>query len=171
MSSPQAIDTEKLKRAETIARNAFSLEKSRAAADDAIAKDKAVLDAQDGIFDMTNAVAQAGRTLARSIIETRLRSLNPNLRFERSKMAPDQSGIYLSSTFLCGMMWEPSPEFTVNIHGEDENGRKQLLSQIRGWRTVLDALIRKGVIEAEATYKLFEVRKGRESLRWSALHA
>lgn len=170
MSSPQAIDAEKLSRAATIARENFSLERSRAAADDAIAKDEAVTAAKDGVFDMSNAVAQAGRPLARAIIETRLRSLNSNLYFQRSHKDPEKSGIYRNGEFLCGMMWEPSPEFTVNIFAEQE-GRKTLVDQIRGWRSVLDALIRKGAIPAEATYRLFEVHKGRESARWSSLHA
>ena len=152
MSSPQAIDTEKLLRAETIAREGFSLERSRDLADSAIAKEEDVTSAQDGVFDMSDAVAQAGRPLARSIIESRLRSLNPNLYFQRALKAPDQSGIYLNGQFLCGMMWQPSPEFTINITGE-RDGRKEFLSQIRGWRTVIDTLIRKGVIPAEPTYR------------------
>ena len=171
MSSPQAIDSAKLERATAIAVEAFSTEKSRAAADEAIAKDDAVMSARDGVFDMSDAVAQAGRTLARGVIESRLRTLNPNLYFQRSHVEPTQSGIYLNGTFLCGMMWEPSPEFTINIHGTDEaTGRKTLLQQIRGWREVLDKLIRKGILSAEPAYRAFEVWKGRESANWSRLH-
>lgn len=170
MSSPQAIDSSKIARAEDIAHTSAIAEKQENAIGDAMQKDAAVLECKDGEIDMTDAVAQAGRQLARGVIEQRLRQLNPSLYFQRSHADETKSGIYRNGVFLCGMEWERSPEFTVNFVGTDENGKETLLRQVRGWRAVLDLLIRKGVIEPERTKVLFEITRGRESANWNALH-
>jgi hypothetical protein len=171
MSSPQVLDSSKIERAKNIAIASASKQKSDDAVADATQKHEDVINAKDSDIDMTDAVAQAGRRLERGVIEKRLRELNPNLYFQRSVNDPNKNGIYRNGSFLCGMEWEASPEFTVNFIGEDQRGRKELLNQVRGWRTVIDMLIRKKVIEAEPTYKLFQVWHGRESARWNALHS
>lgn len=170
MSSPQAIDAEKLVRAAEVAQASASREKADHALADATAKEVATVEAKDGVIDMTDAVAQAGRRLGRDVIERRLRELNPNLNFQRSKSDPTKQGVYLAAPsgegrFLCGMEWEPSPEFTVNFIGEHD-GKRMVLNQVRGWRTVLARLIRAGVIEPERATTLFAVRQGRESANW-----
>lgn len=170
MSSPQSIDSSKIARAADIAATSAVAEKQENAIGDAMQKDASVLECKDGDIDMTSAVAQAGRQLARGVIEQRLRQLNPNLYFERSKADPSKNGIYRNGVFLCGMEWERSPEFTVNFTGEDDRGKQELLHQARGWRAVLDLLIRKNVIEPERTKVLFEISRGRESANWNALH-
>jgi hypothetical protein len=175
LSSPQAIDAEKIARATEIALASASAEKADGALADATAKDKAAVEAKDGVIDMTDAVAQAGRQLARGIVERRLRELNPNLYFQRSINDPEKNGIYLAAPngegrFLCGMEWNPSPEFTVNFTGEHD-GRVTVLRQVRGWRAVLARLIKLGVIEPERATTLFAVRQGRESANWYHFYA
>jgi hypothetical protein len=171
MSSPQVIDAEKLARAEEIARASAKHEKDTAIVMDSTAKAEAVARPFDGDIDMTDAVAQAGRTLERRIIETRLKQLNPNLRFERSIRYPNIQGIYLGSQFITGMEWERSPEWTVKFIGTNElTGQQEMLNEVRGWRHVIDTLIRKKFIPAEATYKLFQCFTGQQRANWSALH-
>mgnify|MGYP001609184775 CR=1 FL=1 len=171
MSSPQVVDSSKIERAQDIAHASSVAEKQDGAVKDATDKHEAVIGARDGDIDMTNAVAQAGRQLARSVLETRLKSLNPQLYFQRSKNDPTKCGIYHTQTgFVLGMEWDRSPEFTVNFHGTDgTTGRAELIHQVRGWRSVIEALSRKKLIEPECTKKLFEIAQGRESANWARL--
>lgn len=167
MSSPQAIDSAKVHAAQEAALSQASKEKQDFALSDATQKHEETIHAKDDEIDMTDAVAQAGRRLERYVLEKRLKELNGNLRFERSKAVPDKSGIYLGESFLCGMEWESSPEFTVNFVGFDESTKKEeVLHQVRGWRSVLATLIKKGAIERTATEKLFQIYQGRESANW-----
>ena len=121
----------------------------------------------DGTRPMTSWDAQAGIPLQAHQIERRLRKLNPNLWFERSKADPQKTGVYLRKDdgelmFLVGMEAEMNPEFTVTVNDEEGNFQKM----IPGWRRILMRLIRGKFISETKAYLAFGP-PNRDSERWA----
>ena len=112
--------------------------------------------------ERTDIQAQIGRPMQQKDIEQRLRKLIPGVRFERSVANPAATGIYLGTSFLTSFSTGVSPEASLMEKTEKGHGREL----IRGWRTMLSNLIRKGYIQQEAGFKAFDVLSGRQSERW-----
>ena len=138
---------------------------------------QAVLTAPDGDRPTTSPEAQLGRPLHSRDIILRLRKLNPNLVFERSKADPSVMGIYIPSPganstdpdlhyrglqHILGFEFGYSPEFTINR--TDNSGK--WVGQTRGWRKVLAALIRCRLIDRCAAETLFAIPAGPQSRNW-----
>jgi hypothetical protein len=101
----------------------------------------------------------------------RLKRLNPNLWFEPSKAAPDQTGIYLlkndfkggqTKEFLCGIPTEICPEFALRVVNPDGSPK----GIVPGWRRALMRLIRARVISESAAYSIFGP-PSRDSENWA----
>lgn len=142
-----------------------SVERSRALAKQAEDRAKAAV-APDGGIPTNSLEAQIGRPLDSAAIIKRLKTLNPNLRFEVSISAPDKMGIYLHKQFLFGFERGISPEFSVR-HTNELN---QFVGETRGWRTVIARLIMTRHISEGAADKAFGL-PSRSSKNWKqAVH-
>lgn len=180
MSSPQVIDTEKIDAQVEVAIRQAEVAKQSAAFGDATSKRLSAVEGMDGQFSTVNLIAQLGRPLSRQQIIDRLTRLNPNLRFFQSISNPDIGAVYVHDgvsnmdnfmysglRHIVGMEWTGlSPEFTVRRVRDDKWGVKQMVGQIRGWRTVLARLIKSRLITVEDAEREFAITRGRESQRW-----
>jgi hypothetical protein len=132
--------------------------------------------APDGAMEDTSDWEQiVGIPLEGWKVAARLKKLNRNLWFERSKAAPEQLGIYLlkndgkggqDKEFLCGMQAEDSPEFTLRVKNDDGTPK----GIIPGWRRVLMRLIRKNIITESGAYAMFGP-PSRDSENWARFTA
>ena len=182
MSSPQAVDSAKIDaQAERILAEADRA-KHHKASEDALAKQRAVVEGMDGDFLTTDSTAQLGRPLTRQQVISRLLRLNPNLIFEQSRNFPHIGAVYVSDPtanltdddpkcrgrrHIVGMEWTGlSPEFTTRKLTIDQWGKPQMTGQVRGWRTVLSRLIHERLIGIAETERVFSIARGRESQRW-----
>jgi hypothetical protein len=182
MSSAQVIDGAKMQAQIERFLTDASKDKHHKAAEGAIAKHKAAVEGMDGIFLTTDSDAQMGRPLSRQTIISRLSKMNPNLVFEQSRNFPQMGAIYLRDgvsnmldldhnnrgrRHLVGMEWTGlSPEFTTRKIENDKWGKPQMKGQIRGWRTILQRLIKERLIGITETERVFSIARGRESQRW-----
>lgn len=130
--------------------------------------DTAVKEARDNEMPTDTLEAQIGRPLYHDEICKRLRSLNPNFIFERSKSFPDIMGIYYPDSsaesgrkHIMGFEYGYSPEFTVRHPAR--NSAKKIT---RGWREVIIRLAKKGFINFTVACKAFDVTAGRDSQNW-----
>ena len=152
--------------------------------------------AADGAgMDITNAEQRMGRPMSAWKIQQELQKIRPFLVFERANSDPTKTGIYIESPtydpslykgrliYVCGMesgmidgVNRMIPEFSV-INTEIEEVpdieapggvRKmpRMKCEIRGWRSVLAALLKWKIISAHDVEKHFHVSLGRNSQRW-----
>jgi hypothetical protein len=136
---------------------------------EAVKNDKWAADPGDGQRTMAEWAAQVGIPLSAERIITRLRRLNNNLVFERSRADESKWGVYLAKhggtlEFLCGFEAATNPEFTVVQ--QDERG--QFKKFIPGWRRILMRLIRAKLISESAANRVFGP-PNRDSQRWAEL--
>lgn len=182
MSSAQVIDSKKMEaQLERFFRDA-SREKHTKAADAAIAKQHESVAGMDGDYLTTDSAAQLGRPLTRVQLISRLSRMNSGLVFEQSWNYPNMGAIYLHDgvsnmqdldernrgrRHIVGMEWTSlSPEFTTRKIEPDQFGRPKVVGQIRGWRTILQRLIKERLIGIAETEKVFSIARGRDSKRW-----
>jgi hypothetical protein len=135
--------------------------------------------AKDGEIDVTNTLAQLGRPLTTQQFIQRVRRLNGNLIFEKSKSDETKMGVYImapmrdNSTqslrrqkqFICGMENGYMPERSVRhwepdkIPDPDLRGGwkivKKFTRETRGWRTVLARLVRQRLVTKTQVDKHF----------------
>jgi hypothetical protein len=130
--------------------------------------EQAIAEAAKNEMPTDTLAAQIGRPLYHDEICKRLRALNPNFIFERSKSFPDIMGIYYPSAgaesgrkHIMGFEYGYSPEFTVRHPQRD--GPKKIT---RGWREVILRLSKRGYINFTAACKAFDVTAGRDSKHW-----
>ena len=182
MSSPQAIDQDKLVRQINQALLEADREKHHKAAESALTKQREAVAGTDGDYLTTDASAQLGRPLTRKVLVERLSKMNSNLIFEQSKNFPHIGAVYVldptanltdpdarcrGRRFVVGMEWTGlSPEFTTRKIEQDQRGNPQMKGQIRGWRTVLSRLIHERLIGVAEAERVFSIARGRESQRW-----
>ena len=182
MSSPQAIDGIKLSAQVNQLLLESDREKHRKAANEALAKQNAAVAGTDAGFLTTDASAQLGRPLTRTVLIERLSKMNPNLIFEQSRNFPHIGAVYVidptanltdldernrGRRHIVGMEWTGlSPEFTTRKIELDQWGKPQMRGQIRGWRTVLSRLIHEKLIGVAAAERVFSISRGRASQRW-----
>lgn len=182
MSSPQAIDQDKLVRQINQALLEADREKHHKAAESALTKQREAVAGTDGDYLTTDASAQLGRPLTRKVLVERLSKMNSNLIFEQSKNFPHIGAVYVldptanltdpdarcrGRRFVVGMEWTGlSPEFTTRKIELDQWGNPQMKGQIRGWRTVLSRLIHERLIGVAEAERVFSIARGRESQRW-----
>ena len=182
MSSPQAIDQDKLVRQINQALLEADREKHHKAAESALTKQREAVAGTDGDYLTTDASAQLGRPLTRKVLVERLSRMNSNLIFEQSKNFPHIGAVYVldptanltdpdarcrGRRFVVGMEWTGlSPEFTTRKIEQDQRGNPQMKGQIRGWRTVLSRLIHERLIGVAEAERVFSIARGRESQRW-----
>ena len=130
----------------------------------AIAKDGAIQDVTD-IEQVTGIPLNGARLISR------LKKLNPNLWFEVSKADPSKSGVYLlkndltggmEKEFIAGFETHWNPEFALRVTDEQGNAK----GIVPGWRRMLMRLIRKGLINESAAFRLFGP-PSRESENWA----
>lgn len=122
--------------------------------------------ATDAGRNVTNFKEQIGRPLHGNEIRRLLKTLNTNLRFEIAKADPAVTGIYIGRKFICGMMTNETPEFTVRFSPTGFVMR----GEMRGWRTVLAKLIRKHIIGMTEAENLFHINSSStESANWQRL--
>ena len=131
--------------------------------------DEYAADPGDGARTMAEWDAQIGIPLQGERIIGRLRRLNHNLFFERSKSDGSKYGVYLLKPeaergleFICGFEVETNPEFTVIIQ-DDKGGFKKF---IPGWRRLLMRLIRAKLITESGAHRMFGP-PNRDSERWA----
>ena len=136
-------------------RNAAAAQKSR---------DEETLTSDAG-RDRTNLEAQIGRPMQRKEIVRRLQKLRSSLYYEQSKALASRGGLYVKGTFLVGMEHGISPEFSVMEPTEQGHGRVSM----RGWRSILAALIRIRYITIEDAEREFAITRGHASERWWTL--
>lgn len=182
MSSPQAIDGEKMQaQLERFFRDS-TREKHHNAAESALAKHRAATSGMDGDYLTTDATAQLGRPLTRQELIQRLTKLNPNLIFEQSRNFPHMGAVYVADSkanltdidercrgrrHIVGMEWMGlSPEFTTRKIENDQFDRPQMKGQVRGWRTVLARLIKERLVSIPDVERVFSIARGRTSQRW-----
>lgn len=182
MSSPQAIDGNKMQAQLDRFFRDSTRDKHYKAAESAIAKQHAVVAGMDGDYLTTDATAQLGRPLTRRVLIERLCKLNPNLVFEQSRANPAIGAVYFHDgvsnmedldhacrgrRHIVGMEWTGlSPEFTTRKIEYDQFGKPQMKGQVRGWRTVLARLIKERLISIPDCERVFSIARGRESQRW-----
>lgn len=182
MSSPQAIDQEKLVRQINRALLDAEREKHRQAADAALVKQREAVAGTDAGFLTSDSSAQLGRPLTRKVMVERLSKMNASLVFEQSKNFPHIGAVYVldptanltdpdercrGRRFVVGMEWTGlSPEFTTRRIEPDQWGNPQMKGQIRGWRTVLARLIHEKLIGVAEAERVFSIARGRASQRW-----
>lgn len=130
--------------------------------------DKAVKEKQASEMPTDTLGAQIGRPIHHDEICKRLRSLNPNFIFERSKSFPEIMGIYYPDSgaeagrkHIMGFEFGYSPEFTVR-HPQ-RTGPKKIT---RGWRELILRLSKRGYINFTLACKAFDVTAGRDSKNW-----
>lgn len=139
----------------------------------------------DGDADVTSPEVQAGRRLPRSLILTRLKKLNPHLRYAQSQRYPEHGGIYVADRscefvtdavpgrFICGIPHELVNEFDVRIAVPDVipdpdialhwQQIKKLDAHEPGWLSILLKLAKEGLINLTRAETLFHVHDGRSS--------
>lgn len=122
--------------------------------------------AADGVRPTTDAQAQMGHIMRGEDVRKKLRKLNSNFHFEVSTADPSRVGIYLRDgvsnmetpshkglLFLMGMEKDLCPEFSVrftkeerywNTEKDKEDTREIFAGEMRGWRTVIARLLRRG---------------------------
>ena len=182
MSSPQAIDQDKLVRQINQALLEADREKHHKAAESALTKQREAVAGTDGDYLTTDASAQLGRPLTRKVLVERLSKMNSNLIFEQSKNFPHIGAVYVldptanltdpdarcrGRRFVVSMEWTGlSPEFTTRKIEQDQRGNPQMKGQIRGWRAVLSRLIHERLIGVAEAERVFSIARGRESQRW-----
>lgn len=182
MSSPQVIDSPKI--ASQIERFFAdqTKEKQKKAIDYSIKMQQEAVGGFDGEVSTTNAAAQLGRPLSRQELIARLSRMNCNLIFEQSKNYPEMGAIYFRDgvsnltdldhnnrgrRHIVGMEWTGiSPEFTTKKIVYDKWGKPQMGGQVRGWRTVLQRLIKEQLIGIVETERVFAIAQGRNSQKW-----
>ncbi len=135
----------------------------------------------DGIFDVTNPEAQKGRVLPRAMLVRKIQKLNRNVWYEQSINYPDKGGLYfndsvLGKQFICGFPHDRVNEFSLRIHISDVIPHPSLApvwmdiqrasQQEPGWRSVLDKLIKYGLITEPQAEKEFKISQGRSSRYW-----
>jgi len=137
----------------------------------------------DGDVDVRNEEAQRGRRMLRSEFVRRVQKLNPNLWYEQSIHDSTKGGIYVTdlrspygkrmaaamphdvvnefSTILTRPMLQP-------LNATDAQWRviQEVDQKIPGWRAILLALLKDGLIGAGALDKEFKITQGRSSQRW-----
>ena len=135
------------------------------------ANDSYAADPGDGKRTMAQWEAQVGIPLQGERIIGRLRKMNPQLYFERSKSDGTKYGAYLLNPlreggleYLVGFETEINPEFTVML--QDDKGKFKKF--IPGWRRVLMRLIRSRIISEAQANKVFGP-PNRDSERWTLL--
>jgi hypothetical protein len=123
--------------------------------------------APDGDRPTTDMQAQMGHIMRGEEVRKKLRKLNHNFHFEVSKADPTRVGIYLRDgvsnmdtpshkglLFLMGMEKDLCPEFSVrftkhepfwNTETDREDTREIFAGEMRGWRTVVSRLLRRGL--------------------------
>jgi hypothetical protein len=123
--------------------------------------------APDGDRPTTDMQAQMGHLMRGEEVRKKLRKLNANFHFEVSKADPTRVGIYLRDgvsnmdtsshkglKFLMGMEKDVCPEFSVRFTREEtywdaeedrEAKRETFAGEMRGWRTVISRLLRRGL--------------------------
>lgn len=149
-------------------REGYKREYQNALFQDSESKRKAAA-APDGKRPTNDYQAQKGIELSCETICLRLRKCaNVPLWFEVSNADSTKMGIYHldpmaegGRRFICGFERGQSPEFSVRKTSEDGNFQKE----IRGWRTVLSKLIRKGFVSKARCDAMFGPPT-RESLNW-----
>lgn len=182
MSSPQAIDGQKMQAQLERFFSDASRDKHHKAAEGALAKQHAAVAGMDGDYLTTDATAQLGRPLTRRVLIERLSKLNPNLVFEQSRANPAIGAVYFRDgvsnmedldnacrgrRHIVGMEWIGiSPEFTTRKIEDDQFGKPQMKGQVRGWRTVLARLIKERLIAVTDAERVFSIARGRDSQRW-----
>lgn len=183
MSSPQAIDSAKIDAQIARVIREQEIERQANALQEAESKRLAAVAGLDGGVDTTSMQAQLGRPLSRQQIIDRLSRLNPRLRFMQSVKYPDIGAVYhfdgvtnlddvlySGMRHIVGMEWTGlSPEFTVRKVAEDKFKVKRMVGQIRGWRMVLQRLIKERLITVEGAEREFAISQGRSSQRWYEL--
>lgn len=112
--------------------------------------------------ERTDIQAQIGRAMSQADIEARLKKCIVGVRFERSVANPSATGIYVNNQFITAFSTGVSPEFSLMEKTEHGHGREL----IRGWRTMLSQLVRKGYVGQASAEKAFGILKGKESQRW-----
>lgn len=182
MSSPQAIDSEKMQaQLERFFADA-NREKHHNAAEGALAKQREAVAGMDGDYLTTDSTAQLGRPLTRQQLIARLSKLNPNLIFEQSRNHQHIGAVYFRDGLsnmedidhncrgrrhIVGMEWIGlSPEFTTRKIENDQFGKPQMKGQVRGWRTILARLIKERLIAVPDAERVFSIARGRDSKRW-----
>jgi hypothetical protein len=137
----------------------------------------------DGNVDVTNAEAQQGRVIPRSVFVHKIRKLNPNLWYEQSRNYPLQGGLYIEDKaapygkrLVCGFPHDRLFEFAVRLTVPDVipdptialhwQTIKKVDQQVPGWRSVLLKLILGGFITASGAEKEFQITRGRSSQKW-----
>lgn len=123
--------------------------------------------AADGARPTTDVQAQMGHIMRGDEVRAKLRKLNNNFHFEVSKADPTRVGIYFRDgvsnmdtpshkglLFLMGMEKDLCPEFSVrftkeerywNTETDKEDTREIFAGEMRGWRTVVARLLRRGL--------------------------
>jgi hypothetical protein len=123
--------------------------------------------AADGVRPTTDVQAQMGHIMRGEEVRKKLRKLNSNFHFEVSISDPTRMGIYLRDgvsnmdtprhkglLFLMGMEKDLCPEFSVrftrhesfwNTETDREDTREIFAGEMRGWRTVIARLLRRGL--------------------------
>jgi hypothetical protein len=126
-------------------------------------------DPQDGKRTMADWEAQVGIPLQGERLIGRLKKLNSQLYFERSKSDPSRYGCYLRNSerergleYIIGFEADLNPEFTVIV--QDDHGKFKKF--IPGWRRVLMRLIRAKLISEPQANKVFGP-PNRDSERWA----
>jgi hypothetical protein len=115
----------------------------------------------------TDMQAQMGHIMRGEEVRKKLHKLNCNFHFELSRADPTRMGIYFRDgvsnmdtpshkglMFLMGMEKDLCPEFSVRFTKEEkfwdtekdcEATREIFAGEMRGWRTVISRLLRKGL--------------------------
>lgn len=182
MSSAQVITSDKMEAQLERFLHDAARDKQHKAAEGAIAKQRAVVEGMDGDFLTTDAQAQLGRPLTRQQLIGRLSKLNANLIFEQSRNYPSVGAVYVRDgvsnlddldhnnrgrRHVVGMEWTGiSPEFTTRKIEYDQWGKPQMKGQVRGWRTVLQRLIKERLVGIAECERVFSIARGRDSQRW-----
>lgn len=152
-------------------REGFKRDYQRALFNDSESKRKAAV-APDGHRPTSEYEAQKGIELTCEQICLRLRKCaNYPLWFEVANADKTKMGIYHldpsaegGRRFICGFERGKSPEFSVREVDDEGNFKRE----IRGWRTVLSKLIRKGFISKAKSDALFGPPT-RDSHNWHTL--
>jgi hypothetical protein len=123
--------------------------------------------AADGVRPTTDVQAQMGHIMRGDEVRNKLRKLNSNFHFEVAISDPTRVGIYIRDgvsnmdtashkglLYLMGMEKDLCPEFSVrftkeerywNTEKDKEDTRESFAGELRGWRTVISRLLRKGL--------------------------
>jgi hypothetical protein len=154
-------DSDFIAKAAAEAKKEATQEFQRTVAANQKARDEETLASDDGRV-RTDIQAQIGRAMTQKDIENKLKQLIVGVRFERSVANPSATGIYVGSSYITAFSTGVSPEFSLMEKTKAGHGREL----IRGWRTMLSQLIRKGYVGQVAAEKAFGILKGPDSARW-----